>query len=151
MPIKKRLTEKQRLTRSLPKGWKSALRHPLLKALTHADHFNPTPINVSKAISTVSSWRGASDVEKVFVLALDLVMEKAYGEGVLSESNYNRLWDHLVNNEHKLDTWARQTFLWDIYHDHYGLVPLENGALELPKPKIVIKKKVRKKRILKRR
>lgn len=149
MPIKKRLTEAQRLKRQLPKGWRNALRHPLLAKICYRNElFNPTPANIVKAINQTKGWKGATWAEKVFVQALDLIMEKAYGVGILDVDAYNRLQDHLIGNDNKMQAYDWRiwhTWLWDIYHDHYKLQDMEAGDLELPeppKPVLKLKRKV---------
>lgn len=153
MPIKRRLTDDQRLRRQLPKGWKAAIRHPLLSQLCYgATSFDPTPANIVKAIITTKSWKGASWREKVFVLCLDIVLERAFGVTVLEPDNYNRLQEHLTNNNEKLyvgDWQAWHVFIWDVYHDGMGLLNMEPGDLALapvkpPKRKPVVKKKRKK-------
>ena len=149
MAFKKRLTEAQRLKKQLPKGWKHTLAHPLMQKLTYGtDGFKPTPQNVIKAIRLTKSWKGASYQEKLFVLCLDLLMEKAYGQGVLDPDNYNRLQDHMENNQDKVQaesmkTW--QTWCWDYYNDYYGLQDVEDGTLTLiatvNKPTVKAKRK----------
>lgn len=152
MPIKKRLTEKERLKKQLPKGWEQTLVHPLMRKVTHAGNFDPTPANAVKAIRLTKGWKGASYTEKLFVLCLDLLMEKAFGYGVLDPDNYNRLQDHMENSQGKMQaesfsTWM--TWCWDYYHDHFGLHNLEGGTLALPvtvkvrrvKPKMKPKRK----------
>lgn len=150
MAIAKRLSAEERadkaekrLRESLPKGWDRATLHPLLLKICYDKRFEPTAYNVFNAIRTVKGWRGATDTEKVFVLALDLVMEKAFGEGVIEPDTYNRLWDHLLNNEENLEFYPKQVFLWDIFNDHYGLNNIEPGGLHLPERfrKIKLKRK----------
>jgi hypothetical protein len=154
MAFKKRLSteerakkRKQRLIASLPKGWKAALNHKLLRHVCAFQHFDPTPENILEAIAIVKSFRGASDIQKVFVLAFDIVLEKGTGEGVLSPDAYNRLWDHLISNENKLDYWSQMIWRWDIYHDSYGLTKYEPGQLALAEPprKIKLKRKLKRK------
>lgn len=154
MPIQKRLksTERiklrrKRLSESLPKGWQSALQHPLMLGLCYQNtKFNPTPENVDQAIREVRGWKGATDIQKVFVLALDLLLEKGTGEGFLEPDVYNRLWEHLLRNEDKLEYWPKQTFVWSIYHDHFKLNQYEAGQLQLPKPPRKVKLKLKRKR-----
>ena len=153
MPIKKRLTEKQRIKKQLPKGWKSALRHPLMQKICYKKTFDPTASNVIQAIKLTSNWRGASWAEKVFTLALDIILEKSTGTGVLATENYNRLQDHLEGNDTKMysaDMRIWMVWCWDIYHDHYKLYDIEPGALVLETPKLSSVKKRRKKLVIKR-
>lgn len=155
MPIRKRLTEKERIKRQLPKGWSRAIKHPLVAKLCYNGvPFDPTPKNIVRAISQTKSWKGASWTEKVFVQALDLIMEKAFGVGILEPEAYNRLQDHLINNDTKIQvadfrTW--HVWLWDIYHDGYKLQDMETGDLELPSPAKLIKKSKRKPTIKRRK
>ena len=138
MPIKRRLSEKERLKKQLPHGWNKALEHPLMKKLTHGDSgFNPTPRNVIQAINRTKGWKGATYKEKLFVLCLDLIMEKAYGEGkgVIDPYTYNRLQDHMESNQTKMQAESMiiwMTWCWDYYHDHYRLFNTKDGSLELP-------------------
>lgn len=154
MPIAQRLTPEQRLNKTLPKGWRSALRHPLIQKLCYGGAFNPTPANISQAIKLTKSWKGASWAEKVFVLALDIIMEKGLGVSVLDPDTYNRLNEHLANNDNKMQAanWRIwHTWCWDIYHDGYGLLDLEEGELDLPRPRRIVKKKLVKARKRKRK
>ena len=153
MPIQKRLTEAQRkrersrrLSQSLPKGWKQAIRHDLIQRLTYNRNFDQSAEGVDRAIRRVTGWKGASDIEKVFVLALDLLLEKGTGEGVLDPDQYNRLWEHLLRNDDKLEFGPRQTFIWDIYHDHFKLNNYEAGELSLPEIPRKVKIKLKRKR-----
>jgi hypothetical protein len=154
MPIKRRLSDEERLQRQLPKNWDKALHHPLLAKLCYKrTAFDPTPANIVRAINMTKGWKGATYTEKVFVQALDLVLEKAYGIPVLEPDTYNRLQDHLINNEDKIakeSLLAWQVWVWDIYHDHYKLQDMEAGELHIPlpvltKPKRKLKKHLRKK------
>lgn len=145
MPIAKRLTEAERLNRILPKGWRSAIQHPIIKKLIHGG-FDPSPRSIVNAINTTKTWKGATWEQKVFVHALDIILEKAYGEGILDVDAYNRLQDHLTNNEHKMqasDWRVWHIWVWDVYHDHFKLHDMEPGELVLPSPKkrLPIKKK----------
>lgn len=136
MPFKKRLSDTQRLKKQLPKGWRATLAHPLMKKITYGSYgFKPTPQNVIKAIKLTKSWKGASYTEKLFVLCLDLLMEKAYGKGVLDPDTYNRLQDHMESNQGKVQTESMSIWMiwcWDYYHDHYKLFDMEDGSLILP-------------------
>jgi hypothetical protein len=152
MPIKRRLSEAERLKKALPKGWRSTLAHPLMQKITHNKTFDPTPKNVIKAIKLTKSWKGASYTEKLFVMILDLLMEKAYGRGVLDPDTYNRLQDHMESNQGKIQAESYgiwMTWCWDYYHDHYGLQNVEDGTLVLPSTVNV--RKVKPKMKLKRR
>lgn len=137
MVIKKRLTEKERLKKQLPSGWKATLAHPLMKKISYGvNGFKPTPQNVLAAIKLTKSWKGATFQQKLFVLCLDLLMEKAYGQGVLDPDTYNRLQDHMESNQSKMQSenmsvW--QTWCWDYYNDHYKLQEVEDGELLLPR------------------
>lgn len=154
MPIKKRLSTKQRLNRQLPKGWRNTLQHPIMKKLIYDGSIDTSTESVVAVLKSVKGWKGASWREKVFILALDLIMEKSTGKSLLDPDAYNRLQDHLTNNEHKMyaDNTAWMTYIWDIYHDHYKLQKMETGDLRLDsKPKLKITKKKPKKIKLKRR
>lgn len=151
MPIKKRLSETERVRKQLPDGWRHAINHPLMRKQCYGHTgFDASPKNIVTAINMVKGWRGATFQQKLFVITLDLIMEKAYGEGLLDPDNYNRLQEHLDNNQDKMkaenhNVW--QTWCWDFYHDHYGLQKYNAGALileELPKPKKKIVKKIKK-------
>lgn len=136
MPIKRRLTPEEQLKKKLPKGWRTTIRHPLLAKMTYGDVplFEPTPENVVAAITRTRGWKGASWAEKVFTIAFDLVSEKGHGEGVLDVDTYNRLQEHLQNNDDKLrkDDWRLwHLWIWDVFHDHYGIYDLQPGELDL--------------------
>lgn len=135
MPIVKRLSPEERLKKQLPKGWKATLAHPLMKKITYGPSgFNPTPKNVVQAINITKSWKGATYQQKLFVLCLDLLMEKAYGRSVLDPDNYNRLQDHMESNQDKMQSKEMSVWMiwcWDYYHDFYKLHDLENGTLVL--------------------
>lgn len=153
MPIKKRLTAEERIKKQLPKGWRSALTHPLMKKQTYGVWgFDPTPKNIAEAIRLTKGWKGASFQQKLFVITLDLIMEKAFDRAVLEPDTYIRLQDHLESNQEKMrsesnTTW--QTWCWDYYNDSYGLENFEAGTLLLETP---IKRKLKKKPVtIKRR
>jgi|SRR6056297_761650 len=146
MPIKKRLTEQQRLRKQLPKGWRRAVEHPLIKKLP----IKPTPQYIAKAIKTTKSWKGASWDQKIFTVCLDLVLDKAFDQPLLELEAFNRLQEHIENNQSKIyrDDWrAWHVWIWDVYHDGMGLFDMEAGTLRLPEiaPKKRIKKPRRKK------
>ena len=135
MAIKKRLTPEQRAKKLITPQHRRALRHPLIRSLCY-NNFDPTPIAVLDAIGIVKSWKGATWTQKVLVLALDLIMDKAFGIEVLDPDTYNRLQDHIANNENKMQDASPRvwhTWIWDIYHDGYHLQDMEAGDLELPK------------------
>lgn len=139
MPIKKRPSQKQRIKRKLPKGYRAVLRHPLLCKLTYGDNpiYNPGPEELIRAIDLTKKWKGASWEQKIFVLAFDLVLEKATGTGVLDAATADRLHSHLESNQSKIQSasyGAWMLWCWDIWHDHYGLYDIEAGELDLPKP-----------------
>lgn len=147
MPIAKRLSQEERVKKQLPKGWSRASKHPLIQKLCYGRKVSNA--DVVQAIAMTRKWKGATWWQKVFTISLDLVLEKAFGEGILAPDIYNRLQDHLENNENKIHnedirTWM--TYMWDFYHDHYGLHEMEPGDLELPKPVRKIKKSKRLKR-----
>jgi len=134
MAIKKRLSESERLRKQLPKGWRRTLNHPLMKKIIYNGNFDPQPRNVVKAIRLTKGWRGASYTEKLFVLCLDLLMEKVYGEGILDVDTYNRLQDHMQSNQAKMQNESLSTWMvwsWDYYHDHCKLFDIPDGSLEL--------------------
>lgn len=156
MPIKRRLTEDERLKRQLPKNWRSAFRHPLLQKFTYGNGWTLTPRNLLRAIDTTVKWKGASYTEKAIVLALDIILERAYGTPLLEPETYNRLQDHLENNQHKIQAEnfrAWHIWCWDIYHDHYKLYDMEPGTLELPtipkQVKKIVRRKLKRKKLLK--
>ena len=97
--------------------------------------FDTSPKHVVATINAVKSWKGASWNQKVFVQALDLLLEKAYDRSLLDPDTYNRLQEHLHSNEHKMqaaDWLAHHVWVWDIYHDYFKLQNVENGTLTLP-------------------
>lgn len=155
MAIKKRLTPEQRAQAMLPTGWRRALRHDLLKKQYYKQQ-RPTAIEVASAINMVKGWKGATWDQKVFVMSLDMIMEKAFGQGILDPDTYNRLSEHLYNNEPKIQAasfTAWHVYVWDIYHDGFGLDDMKPGELYLPPllKKAKNGKKKKKRRILKRK
>lgn len=137
MGIKKRLTNDQRVKRQLPKGWKAALTHPLMQKASRASGITK-PKHIVDAIYLTSKWKGATWGQKVFVLALDTVMEKAFDKAILTPDNYNRLQEHLMTNDDKMFAASFLPWMiwcWDLHHDHYKLHDLANGELSLRTPK----------------
>lgn len=155
MAFIKRTTPEQRAKKIVTVKYRRALKHPLLKKLCYGvSGFDPTPMNIVNAIELTKKWKGATYQQKVVTLALDIVLEKAFGEGILEPGTYNRLQDHLESNDTKIlaenfTVW--QTWMWDIYHDYYGLYDINPGELELPKLTTPKRPKPKKKTIKRRK
>jgi hypothetical protein len=157
MPIKKRLSEDQRIKKQLPKHWRAAFRHPLLKKFTYGNGWTLTPKSLAHAIEKTAKWKGASYTEKCLVLALDTILEKSHGISVLEPETYNRLQAHLESSQTKIEAEnfrAWHIWCWDIYHDHYRLHDMEVGDLRLPEPpkstRKALRKKIKRRKLLKK-
>lgn len=145
MPIKRRLNPEQRAKKIITPQHRRTLRHPLMQKICYGGAFEPTAVNMAEAIQLTKSWKGASWTQKVFVQALDILMEKAFDISVLDPETYNRLQEHLKNNDDKMyaANWRIwHIWVWDVYHDHYRLHDMAPGDLTLPTPPKVKRKKV---------
>lgn len=132
MPIKKRLTETERVSKTLGKGWEQCFMYGTLAGIVKFTRYDASPKNIARALKQVRGWQGASYQDKVVIFTLSSIMWRSFGESPLTDFQYDKLFKHLLDHENDILASAglhyHQAFVWD----HRVLARHSKGALLLP-------------------
>jgi len=135
MPIKKRLNDEERLSKTVGANLRPALRHEFLHGMIKYGNYDASPKPLSAAIAAVNGWKGASWRDKCFVYVLANILYRANGKSFLSDVNYDRLKKHMWEHDQEILNSAGLHFHAPVIWDMRALQRVKPGTLPLPRPK----------------